>query len=685
MGDVARETSGTMTALIVQYVRRLGGDEAVERVLARSGVQRTVAELEDEAGWSTYEDKIALWQAAAVELGDPIVSRHMGETILETRVGTPLRLLLRGFGSPGMVLSKVAKVCPKFSTVATMQAIEHSRRHIVVSYELDSGKPPHRLDCESTIGLLSAAGPLFGLPLLDVEHVECQVQGAPKCIYVVRWPIRHRLRLFGRKRAHLEERVESLSAQVESLQSIAADLVSSHDTTEVLDRIVTRAARAVSAQRYVLAVRTRDGGPIAVHYDGFVEAEAEAVGAALLAEDVADDDESRIVIDVASARRHYGRLAAFYDGQWFFREERQVLAAYARSAAAALDAATALESVREREETATALLELARSLASISEPDQVAQQVADAMVPVLGASRAVVGVYDAPTNAILVKGSHGLDDWQRELLSVIPLGQHRDDALTEWLDAPEPLFTERGNERAAIGRAMLEALDVDAMATVAVRRHGEMLGIASVFFDDVNTIGPEREMLLERMSAVADQAATALENARLLGRAQHQATHDELTSLPNRVLFERAVDRALESASDDAPVGLLFVDLDGFKAVNDRFGHDAGDALLVEAARRMSASLRAGDVIARLGGDEFTVLLPGASVEVAKDIARRLADALHEPIALPHGHVTISACIGIAVAPDDAAEFKPLLRAADGAMYDAKRLGTGRCVRYDAA
>jgi hypothetical protein len=94
-----------MTALIVQYVRRLGGPRALDEVVRRSGVAATVAELEDERRWWTYDDKVALWQAAAEVLGDPVVSRHMGETVLDTRVGTPLRLILRGFGSPRMVLA----------------------------------------------------------------------------------------------------------------------------------------------------------------------------------------------------------------------------------------------------------------------------------------------------------------------------------------------------------------------------------------------------------------------------------------------------------------------------------------------------------------------------------------------------------------------------------------------------
>src|SRR3954454_24914542 len=130
MAGDARETSGTMTSLIVQYVRRVGGPAAVDEVVRRAGVDKTVSELEDESSWSTYEDKVALWKASAEVLRDPIVSRHMGETVLETSVNPVLRTLLRRFGSPRLVLANIARVAPKFATTSVMTASPHGRREM---------------------------------------------------------------------------------------------------------------------------------------------------------------------------------------------------------------------------------------------------------------------------------------------------------------------------------------------------------------------------------------------------------------------------------------------------------------------------------------------------------------------------------------------------------------------------
>jgi diguanylate cyclase len=160
----------------------------------------------------------------------------------------------------------------------------------------------------------------------------------------------------------------------------------------------------------------------------------------------------------------------------------------------------------------------------------------------------------------------------------------------------------------------------------------------------------------------------------------HRANHDGLTGLPNRAYFEARLEQAIADAQASATaVGVLFIDSDRFKEINDTLGHDAGDAVLVAIAVRLRAPLRKSDLVARLGGDEFVVMLPGMSdVADASRIAQALVDAMRMPIALPDGReVTTTVSVGIAFYPQHARGLSSLLRSADAAMYEAKRAGPG--------
>ena len=157
----------------------------------------------------------------------------------------------------------------------------------------------------------------------------------------------------------------------------------------------------------------------------------------------------------------------------------------------------------------------------------------------------------------------------------------------------------------------------------------------------------------------------------------HQALHDDLTGLANRSLLrERLGSHDAAGAADAGRMALLIIDLDGFKDVNDTYGHDAGDELLVSVAGRIAAEVRGGDTVARLGGDEFAVVLDGASLPAAVRVARRVLSALEAPIALGRTTVQLSGSIGIAHSRGDLAADE-LLRCADLAMYQAKAAGRG--------
>lgn len=175
-------------------------------------------------------------------------------------------------------------------------------------------------------------------------------------------------------------------------------------------------------------------------------------------------------------------------------------------------------------------------------------------------------------------------------------------------------------------------------------------------------------------------------------RAQEQqlermALYDALTGLPNRVLLERRLRKSMEHCrAQGLQLGVAYLDLDGFKPVNDRLGHACGDRLLVVVAERLKRSLRLSDCVARLGGDEFVILLPGlAGAQECEQRLRAVMDSVAAPYTLDGERVLVTASIGYTLYPDDSADADALLRHADQAMYAAKQAGRNRFHGFDAA
>jgi diguanylate cyclase (GGDEF)-like protein len=195
-------------------------------------------------------------------------------------------------------------------------------------------------------------------------------------------------------------------------------------------------------------------------------------------------------------------------------------------------------------------------------------------------------------------------------------------------------------------------------------------------------------LVLVRMNVAINQIAAMSRQRKVLQEElHHQASHDALTGLPNRVQALLLVNQALERArrtGDDVTV--LFVDLDGFKGVNDTMGHRAGDEVLRVVARRLTAAVRHGDVAARLGGDEFIVMLEGeAGGDTAAQVAERVIDTVSETIRLgPDSDVRVGASVGIATSLGGQGTADELVHDADQALYRAKADGKGRHVEFGA-
>jgi diguanylate cyclase (GGDEF)-like protein len=183
--------------------------------------------------------------------------------------------------------------------------------------------------------------------------------------------------------------------------------------------------------------------------------------------------------------------------------------------------------------------------------------------------------------------------------------------------------------------------------------------------------GRDRELL----QFVSTQIATAIDRKRMIANLQHMALYDSLTGPPNRQLFHDRMRLALaRTHRGQMLLSLVFIDLDGFKEINDNFGRDAGDQLLPQVARRLEQCVRAGDTVARFGGDEFVVLLENtASPANVERLVDKFRTALDVPFELAGHTVAIVASFGVAHCPQHGNDEKQLLRHADEAMYFGKK------------
>ncbi|QTN24743.1 EAL domain-containing protein [Rhizobacter sp. AJA081-3] len=181
-------------------------------------------------------------------------------------------------------------------------------------------------------------------------------------------------------------------------------------------------------------------------------------------------------------------------------------------------------------------------------------------------------------------------------------------------------------------------------------------------------------------------AAQEAERAAKEEQVRHQAYHDALTGLPNRAYFSERLSEAVSLAARHGHnCGLMFIDLDRFKIVNDSLGHPAGDALLRAVSERIHQCLRGSDLLFRMGGDEFTVILPQVGLpEDAAYVARRITAAVAQPVTVQGHELTVGATIGIAVFPADGQSAEALVKNADAAMYAAKEGGRGTHAFYSA-
>lgn len=464
---------------------------------------------------------------------------------------------------------------------------------------------------------------------------------------------------------------QALRAQVTDLEQAVLDTLDAGDLDAVLERTATRAGVAVRAQYHLLALRLDDGTERLIG-DGLAPSVTRQHGRSLLDRGVLETREfETLVAEVATSRRRYGALAAYLPaGSGFLPAEQDHLDAYAGLVAATVEAATALDAERRSAAVTGTLLQLASTLGELQSEEAIAQAVAEAVPTVTGADRASVLGWEADQGRLVTLAAAGYGD-HAAALGELQIPQGSTPVLERLLTDPRPIELTPATSDPFLAEVLTRFGSTN--VTVAPMRDGsDLLGVV------VASRVRDRGIAVDALLGVADQAAVAIARQRLVATAVHAATHDRLTGLPTRELLTDRLERALsDHRRTGRRVAVCFLDVDGFKAVNDRCGHAVGDRTLELIAERLTAAVRESDTVARVSGDEFVVLLRDLSTV---DDVRRSAEALVDAASLPveeqgGGEVRVSASVGIAIVPDHGRTPDELLLSADAVMYEVKRRG----------
>ena len=330
------------------------------------------------------------------------------------------------------------------------------------------------------------------------------------------------------------------------------------------------------------------------------------------------------------------------------------------------------QELQERHQQLQRLMRITRSISHGAPLDEVLDTIVVGAVELLG--QEVVGVRlirsDDPSRVDMV-AHRGIDD--------------------EFLDEVLQSATGDGAGGRAITENRLVVIDnyrTEGNVIPVFREHALQRAMAAPVHDQGKVVGSltvatyregvYTELEKDLLSAFAEHASLALSDARRVAATKHQALHDDLTGLPNRTLFLDRLEHALARATQNSTeVAVLFCDVDQFKLVNDRLGHNVGDQLLVAVGERINGCLRAADTAARFGGDEYAVLLEDSSQAEAERVAERILGALRPGAVVQGRELPIGASLGLAMS-GQTTKAEDLLRFADVAMYRAKALGRGR-------